>query len=452
MYADVPAFAVFEQMDRPFRTAHPHTLSRSATDEPTPHMFSPAWPEVRRYRRSLILELLSKYPVDGVQLDFIRWPYYGRDLLNGVCAHGYDEPLLDALRKRYRLADDFRPSPDDPRFLAARQELVTLFIRELREDMRHNGIDLPVGVYNSNTFGRTCSLRDVCQDWRTWDAERLVDQHHPMFYVDSLTRLTRAVDSLTSIKRSDSTVFGPLFLCEVLPPERGPDTMATQCREAARRMIKQGCDGLWLCRAAEIEKFGLWPVVKELSDTSLQAIRDESFDPLYENLVENGSFERGLSGWSAPTSVAIVPDRPFQGTASVRITLQQTPQTIEQSRPGEYHPAPIIDVRSLAFSFACRCVDLEVAEPPRLELVLTYANGEAEVRGFELDGRQSRWMVQAEAFRTNRKPPDRTLRSTQVRLIVPAGAGQVWLDHVELIRDPLDNPLFRDVATLTEDR
>jgi len=110
------------------------------------------------------------------------------------------------------LPKDWRPESDDPRFLAARRELVTLFIRELREDFKRNGIDLPVGVYNSNVYGQAPSLHDVCQDWQAWDAEGLVNEHHPMFYFDNLTRLGRAVASLTRIKRSDSIVFGPVFL------------------------------------------------------------------------------------------------------------------------------------------------------------------------------------------------------------------------------------------------
>lgn len=442
VYADLPVFGVSE-LDKPFRDANPQVLTRNERGEQTPHMFSPAYPRVRAYKRAIILEWLSRFPVDGVQLDFIRWPYFGDDLLHGVCAHGYDEPLLEEMRRRYALADDFRPKPDDPRFFKIRQEFVTLFIRELREALDRNGIQLPIGVYNSNAYGRLQSLHDVCQDWKAWEVERLVDEHHPMFVLDSITRLVRATRSLVEVKRPESIVFGPVFLAEGFQPEHGFAPTAEMCRDAARRLIKLGCDGIWFCRASEIEEFKLWPVVREISEYSISRIRAEPFDPLYENLIPNGGFENGLEGWKQEPggSARLVTDRISSGRTALRIDLRPDRAiTLTQMTAHTYSLHHVYGVRSLGLAFSAATDALDTDAPVELDLLLLYSDGHEAHQRLTVKGGTNGWDRHERAFAVTRKS-DRTLKSSRAMLRVPAGRGTIWLDDLELIFDPLDNPL-----------
>ncbi len=442
VYADVPAFAVFERLDQPFVDANPQMLTRDERGQPTPHMLSPAWPKVRAYKRAVILEVLSRYPVDGIQLDFIRWPYYGHDLLHGHCAHGYDEPLLDELRRRHNLPPDFKPASDDPRFFQIRREMVSLFIRELRDALRRSGIQLPIGVYNSNAYGRIPSLHDVCQDWERWEVDRLVDEHHPMFLMDSLARLGRATQSLIDVKRRESIVFGPLFLAEAFHPEDGFAPTPELCRDAARRLIKLGCDGIWVCRASELEQFKLWPVIREIGGYSLSRIRAEEFDPLDENLIANGDFKSGASGWTLDPGAVVADGRGQDGGAALAITLNEgRPVAVVQAADRLYCRHPAMAVRSLGLSFSVRAEDVRAPSPPRVVLTLKYTDGSSEERAFSVTTGQTGWHAIEEAFRVTREPPQRLLKSTRLRIEAPAGTGTLVLDDIELTYDPLDNPL-----------
>ena len=433
VYATIAVFAVSEK-DRPFLEANPHTLTRSESGEQTPHMFSPAYPEVRAYKRAVLLEWLSMYPIDGIQLDYIRWPFFGGDLVNGYCAHGYDATLLEAFRTRYREPDDFRPAPDDPRFVRLRTEYVTLFIKELRDALKRSDVDLPIGVYNSNAYGYPYCIHDVCQDWIVWEEQKLVDEHHPMFLMDSITRLARATQSLMEIRRN-SVVYGPIFLAEGFEPAQGFVPTAEMCLDAARRLIKQGCNGLWFCRGAEVQQFDLWEALHTISRFSLSEIRKEKFDPLYENLVVNGDFERGLLGWShAPAAadrMTVVRD---DGVSSLQIDLSaDAGRVIEQSHRFSTHP--VMAVRSLGFSFVYAAGVKHSDTPPTVSLRLAFSNGDTNTMSFKLSN-QPRWNTETNIFQIERNS-QRVLKSAAVCIDLPVGEGTVEFREFELLYDPI---------------
>jgi hypothetical protein len=270
VYVDIPVFGRRER-DEPFVQANSEDIfARRADGSVNTTFFSPANPKVRAYRIAVLLEVLSHYPVDGIQLDFIRWESDTkeiRDLAHEASVYGYEKSFLKEFRQEHNLPADFVPQPDDPRFIQARADRVTLFIEELCAALKRSGVSLPIGVYNSNSYGREASLRNVCQDWKTWEERALVDEHHPMFYMDDLTRLANSLQSILDVKREGSTVFGPIFLDGPGPfdPER--------VEEVAGSMINLGCDGIWFCREAEIEQMNLWPTVKRISEMSLGEIR-----------------------------------------------------------------------------------------------------------------------------------------------------------------------------------
>ena len=439
-YADIPCFRVTPK-DKPFVAANPELLTRSYSGETDARMLSPAYAKVRAYRRAVILEWLGRYPLDGIQLDFIRWPFYGTDLLHGHSVHGYDEPLLRELREVHDLLPDYRPEPDDPRFCALRQRYVALFIEELRDSLRASGVRIPIAVYNSNPYGRVSSLHDVCQDWQDWEARGLVEEHHPMFLMDSMARLTRAVHSLMAVKQPHSIIFGPLFLAEGFEPADGFVPTAAMCRDAARRLIKQGCDGIWLCRSMEIEQFRLWPVVKEISRYSLRQIRAEDFDPLQVNLLVNGDFARGLDGWSLSRGDA----------ASLKVSLAglepELNVELDPAKPCElyqlrrFSTALVRAVRSLGVSFEYRTTGLAAeARTPQVTVDLEYTSGKVDSKVYELSGDMPRWKEVTHRFRVSRARAD-TLKTATIRVIIPGGAGTLSLRSFEMVYDPLDNPL-----------
>jgi glycosyl hydrolase family 10 len=439
-YLDIPVFGR-RTRDEPFVRSNPDVFTRSVDGEVKTEFFSPASPLVRHYRIAIILEALSQYPIDGVQLDFIRWPGGGPDLLGAYSPWGYEEPMLTAFRNQYGLPGSFRPEPDDPRFIQAKADVVTLFIRELHDALTENGIDIPVGVYNSNSAGRDASLRHVGQDWRAWEAQGLVDEHHPMFYMESKTRLIRSLTTLFEIKRPGSTVFGPLFL-------DGPGSMSEErIQDTARRMIKAGCDGVWFCRVRRIENLGLWPAVKRISEYSLSAIRQENFDPSFENLVRNGGFEAGLADWEeSPMGIDVTHDKSDTPRASHLVIRLNQDQGAEVSQSQRYIAHPAFAMHSLGFAFEYLAHGFVVNEPAQVQLELTYTDGYRRSYEFPLvsDADDStEWKPINESFSVDYED-GRYLKSTTIRIVTPPGQGELWLDNFELVCDPLHDPTQND--------
>lgn len=437
VYADQPVFAFVRAKNRQFAEQHPGFFTRNARGELDTHMLSAGYPEVRAYKRAVMMEWLANYPVDGLQLDFIRFPYYTRDLQGGgVGQHGYDQPLLDSFRSKYELPAAYLPEPAEPRWIQHKADAVTQFIREMRADMKRAGVSIPLGVFNSGIYHRWNSLRTVHQDWEGWEADRLVDEHAPMVLMThGYANLARVMQSLLEVRRSDSVVMGPVFLAEGFETDKGDVPTPDLVRDIARRLIKMGCDGLWFCRASEIEQYDLWPVVKEISEWSISAIREEQFDPAYENLLRNGRFE-APDGWALPASARVVPS---SAGNVLRVFAGKSP--VELSQAARFRAIRHLAVHSLALCVTMRRDEAARLDGPvTLEARLRYHDGTQETLRREVQGLGTAPQPVEFMFPVKSDFARRVLAEAACVVRLPAGIGTVEISAVELLRDPLLRP------------
>ncbi|MGB9691077.1 MAG: glycoside hydrolase family 10 protein [Candidatus Sumerlaeaceae bacterium] len=132
----------------------------------------PAIPEVQEYLLSLIRECVKKYPVDGVNLDFIRYPEEEA---------GYHPVAIRRFQNLYGRTD--RPTPNDPQWNEFRREQVCAFVRrcaaevwELRPEAMLSVCAVGFGaVPSENDFTKSSPYRQVHQDWAGWAREGAVD-------------------------------------------------------------------------------------------------------------------------------------------------------------------------------------------------------------------------------------------------------------------------------------
>jgi uncharacterized lipoprotein YddW (UPF0748 family) len=115
----------------------------------------PAVLEVRTELRRFILELVLRYPVNGVHLDYIRYPA-GWAPLGGAATVGY---LVGLIR-------------DD--------------LARVRPDVGLSAAVLPVPEVARETFG---------QDWAEWLERGILDEAVPMVYRDDAAAIGRIVDA-----------------------------------------------------------------------------------------------------------------------------------------------------------------------------------------------------------------------------------------------------------------
>lgn len=178
---------------------HPEWLIVGPGREMVPTV-NPALPEVRAYEISLMVELVKKYGVDWVHLDYIRFPceptepYFSRDGRTQTLFKeetGIDFNVLKARDSG---------NPHWTVWLEWNREQVTRFVRELEEALAGTGrqVKISAAVFPDADNARVL----IGQDWAEWARLGLVDMLCPMLYTndtalfDKLTKRAVAIGKL----------------------------------------------------------------------------------------------------------------------------------------------------------------------------------------------------------------------------------------------------------------
>ena len=139
----------------------------------------PAVPEVRAYLADAIGELASRYPLDGVHLDFVRYPDYSGSLGPSV------RPRFERDSGRAVAAWPLDVKAGGSRraeFMRWRSAQVLDFVAAARLRMRR---EAPGRMLTAAVFGKYPSCVDaVGQDWHAWIEQGLVDYVLPMNYTE----------------------------------------------------------------------------------------------------------------------------------------------------------------------------------------------------------------------------------------------------------------------------
>ncbi|MFB2876111.1 glycoside hydrolase family 10 protein [Floridanema aerugineum] len=146
----------------------------------------PANPEARRYLLKLFEEIVSRYKVDGLQLDYIRYPFQDprRDFV-----YGYG----GAARQQFQQltgVDPINISPNSPlwqKWTDFRTEQVNSFVAEVAQMLRQKRSDLILSVA---VFGypEAQRIQMLQQHWEVWARRGDVDLILPMAYAQDTNR------------------------------------------------------------------------------------------------------------------------------------------------------------------------------------------------------------------------------------------------------------------------
>ncbi len=152
---------------------------------------NPALPAVRAYEKSLILELVQKYDVRWVHLDYVRYPcepvepYFSFD--RETLRLFKEDTGIDLAEVKNRDTGSIAWNE----WLHWNRERVTIFVRELRSglDATNRKVKISAAVFNDAATARIM----VGQDWVTWAQEGLVDMVSPMLYTDRCDHFEKKV-------------------------------------------------------------------------------------------------------------------------------------------------------------------------------------------------------------------------------------------------------------------
>ena len=170
-------------------------LLTNADGSPRPWL-DPAVPEARAYLLDAVKEMAVKYRVDGVHLDFVRYP----DFLSS---------LGPTMRTRFEAATKTKVAdwPEDvkksgkPReaFIAWRAGQVTDFVQAARKVMRR---DAQGKLLTAAVYGKYPScLHAVGQDWESWLETGLLDYVAPMNYTEDMAKFNEWLGAQTRTRK-----------------------------------------------------------------------------------------------------------------------------------------------------------------------------------------------------------------------------------------------------------
>jgi uncharacterized lipoprotein YddW (UPF0748 family) len=167
-----------------FSQKHPECRWRHRDGWPYYSQLSFAFPQVRKYKLAILKELLRKYPIDGLFLDWIRTGDV-RDNpqtdANGVADSGYEKPLIERRKSSFGADPHELPNNDD-RWVRLRAQPQTEFMRAARKLARSQKRPVPIAVmvghpwhYRGLMDKIDGNRRGLLLDVNTWAREGLMD-------------------------------------------------------------------------------------------------------------------------------------------------------------------------------------------------------------------------------------------------------------------------------------
>ncbi|MCC5660074.1 family 10 glycosylhydrolase [Nostoc sp. XA010] len=174
----------------------------------TKPFFDPANPEVRKYLLKLYEEIATRYNVDGLQLDYIRYPFQdpsaGRTYGYGKAARAQFQQLTGV--------DPVNISPSQPdlwqKWTTFRTQQVDSFVAQLSQQLRQKrpNLILSVAVFPLPELER---IQKIQQNWETWARQGDVDLIVPMTYALDTSRFQRLAQPWIASKQLGSTLLVP---------------------------------------------------------------------------------------------------------------------------------------------------------------------------------------------------------------------------------------------------
>lgn len=158
------------------------------------YLFDPAHPAVQRHTFDVCMDIISRYNVDGLHLDYIRYPDAGSS--GGNQPWGYNP--VSVARYKKLTSTTATPPATDPAWLQWRRSQITALVRKiyLNTWATKPGVRLsaalitygnpPADLTLASWQSREAYSRTL-QDWRGWMEEGILDLACPMIYRDEST-------------------------------------------------------------------------------------------------------------------------------------------------------------------------------------------------------------------------------------------------------------------------
>jgi uncharacterized lipoprotein YddW (UPF0748 family) len=198
-----------------------------------------------------IADALSRYKVDGLHLDYIRYKDSSTCYCH-TCRAGFEQQLGRRIRSWPREA---RSGELQDEYRAFRRETITMFVHRVKDILTRirPKVKLSAAVYGSYP-----SCRDsIAQDWAAWISNDLVDQVYPMNYLGETSQFLKYVHQQMALPHARTRIYP------------GIGVTASESRLDAVDTIEQ----IQAARRAGASGFALYELNSVLREEILPALR-----------------------------------------------------------------------------------------------------------------------------------------------------------------------------------
>ncbi len=137
---------------------------------------NPFMPEVQQFIQSMILEIVTRYDVDGIQFD---------DHFGLPAEFGYDDFTQRLYQQEHQ--GQLPPAPDNAEWTRWRAAKITDFMAQVFHAIKAQKPNVVISLSpNSYPF----SYRQYLQDWKTWERQGLIEELTLQIYSDNLQDFT----------------------------------------------------------------------------------------------------------------------------------------------------------------------------------------------------------------------------------------------------------------------
>lgn len=176
----------------------------------------PANKEARSYLLRIVDEIASRYKVDGLQLDYIRYPFQDD---NAGFTYGYGVAARQQFQQLTGI-DPVKLSPSDGnlwrQWVEFKTNQINTFVSEVSQLLRRN---YPRTILSVAVFPHPESQRiyKIQQNWEVWARQGIVDLIVPMTYALDTNRLQRITEPLAKEQMLGSALIAPSVKLLTLP-------------------------------------------------------------------------------------------------------------------------------------------------------------------------------------------------------------------------------------------
>lgn len=186
---------------------------------------NPCLPEVREYLVDVFEEIVANYDIDGLHMDYIRFPNEPPAIPRGS---GLDYPRDERTLALYKEQTGLTPDENQEAWNQWRTDQVTQLVADIKDMTRKTRPRACLAAsVGSDPQG---SLR-YFRDEMTWIERRLIDQAYPMNYQDDLDRFKQGLEAWLPPDENVVVVPG-MWFSPRLSAERSPEVARQQIEYA----------------------------------------------------------------------------------------------------------------------------------------------------------------------------------------------------------------------------